>query len=77
MTPAPIQRCPLQTAPAIGGIPSAFTPFLTVSATPSYFPVATVPKQALIMSKGPVVISSTQQFDALLKSSRIVVADCE
>ncbi|UPK99096.1 hypothetical protein LCI18_010031 [Fusarium solani-melongenae] len=27
------------------------------------------------MSKGPVVIGSTQQFDALLKSSRIVVAD--
>lgn len=29
------------------------------------------------MSKGPVVIGSTQQFDALLKTSRIVVADCE
>lgn len=41
------------------------------------FPVATVANQALIMSKGPVVIGSTQQFDALLKSSRIVVADCE
>lgn len=29
------------------------------------------------MSKSPVVISSKQQLDGILKSSKIVVADCE